>query len=182
MATFNTIANLFRSSQALDAGIHIQPATRATSSVAVMDRDINAVREIPHERIYFYTKNVDNSGVVKELNEKTEAMSWKTVMGACATAVLLIGLLIPVSSNVLAGYSVHALQLETRTLLEQRAELELEEAKLLAPERLAELARMQNFIEASKSRVIYSNAKTAGTVAALSSVPGAAITPAALIK
>ena len=168
MATYNPIANLFRSSQALDRGTLTHAAERAaTSSVAVMDRDLHAVREIPHERIYFYTKNIDNSGVVKEVNRGAEAMSWKTIAGACASAVLLIGLLIPVSSNVLAGYRVHSLQQETRSLLEERAGLELEEAKLLAPERLAELARMQNFIEANKSKVIYSNPKAGEAVARL---------------
>ena len=106
-------------------------------------------------------------------------MSWKTIAGASATAILLIFLLVPVSSNVLAGYRVHALQEEGRGLLEQRAELELEEAKLLAPERLAELARIQHFVEAAKARVIYSNPKSGEAVAGLS---GAAISPVSLTK
>jgi hypothetical protein len=48
---------------------------------------------------------------------------------------------------------------ENQRLLTERATLEIEEARLLSPERLEELAKMQKFIDPTPDTVVYLQGK-----------------------
>ena len=58
-----------------------------------------------------------------------------------AAAVLLIGVLLPSAYGLLAGYQIQTLRQEAQRLATEQASLELQEAKLLSPARMEELAR-----------------------------------------
>jgi hypothetical protein len=60
---------------------------------------------------------------------------------------------------------VEALKAEQRKLLDERATLDLGEARLLDPARLQELARTEQLVEPAAGRVIYLNPETEGTLA-----------------
>ena len=76
---------------------------------------------------------------------QARASCWKLIASAGAAAVLLIGILLPSAYGLLAGYQIQSLKQEQSRLMTERSALELEEAKLLSPARLEELARSQSF-------------------------------------
>ena len=72
-----------------------------------------------------------------------------------ACTFLLVALLWPNVYGMLAGYRIEALKGEQQRLLAERASLELDEARLLSPEKLEELARTQAFIDPAPDQVVY---------------------------
>ena len=123
------------------------------------------LRALPNEEIYFYVKRIDNASVVRANDPRAGASCWKTIGGACTAVVFVIGLLFPAAYNLLAGYQLHALQVEHQRLLDERAHLEADEARLLSPERLTELARQQHFIDPPPDKLFYLNPESKGDVA-----------------
>ena len=77
------------------------------------------------------------------------------LLAAVAAAVLLIAVLLPSAYGLLAGYQIQSLHEEGQRLTNQLSSLELEEAKLLSPARLEELARLQQFIDPAPQKLIY---------------------------
>jgi len=73
--------------------------------------------------------------------------AWKSIAASMAFVGILFVLLLPVAWNVHAGYKIHALGLEQEKLQNEQALLEQQEAVLLSPARLAELAAMQKLVD-----------------------------------
>ena len=105
------------------------------------------VRAFPNEEIYLWVKEVDNSRVVPRANPKETGACWRFIGSACLGVVLLVGVLVPIAYNLLGGYQIHGLEKQRETLLQERSELELREARLVNPARLAELARIQQLVD-----------------------------------
>ena len=72
-----------------------------------------------------------------------------------AAALLLIGVLLPSAYGLLAGYQIQSLRSEAQRLAGEQASLELQEAKLVSPARMEELARQQQFIDPEPEKVVY---------------------------
>ena len=134
------------------------------SSPAITEEDVisrhsvdtcNRLRSLPNEDVYFFVKRIDNSRLVRKAEPGASATSWKFLGGACAAAALLIGTLLPSAYGLLASNQLHNLQVENQRLLTERATLEIEEARLLSPDRLEELARMQKFVDPTPDTVVY---------------------------
>ena len=123
------------------------------------------LRDLPNEDIYFYVKRINNTRVVRQENPAQRATCWKTIGGVSLAALVLIGLLLPSTYSLLAGYQLHALQLEQQRLLNEKASLEVEEARLLSPERLEKMAQAQHFIDPPPGRVVVLNPRLDGSVA-----------------
>src|SRR5258706_5021701 len=104
------------------------------------------LRALPNEDIFFYTKRVDNSRLVREADPKAKAECWSTIGAVCAVAAVLITSLVPGVAGITAGYQVEALKQERVRLLNERRGLEVAEAKLRGPERLEQLCKNQNMI------------------------------------
>lgn len=119
------------------------------------------LRPLPNEDVYFFVKRIDNSRVVREADPRARATSWKFLAGACTAAALLIGTLLPSAYGLLASHQLHSLQVENQRLVTERATLELEEARLLSPGRLEELAKMQKFVDPTPEKVVYLPGKDA---------------------
>lgn len=113
------------------------------------------VRPFANEDIYFFVKHIDNSAVIRAADPAAERASWRMVGAAAAAAVFLIGVLIPKAYGVLDGYKIQALRLEQQSLVDERAALELEEAHLMSPERMAILAKEQKFVDPSGDSIVY---------------------------
>lgn len=133
-----------------------------TSSLSAIQETDHAylLREIPNEDIYFYVKDINNSRVVREADPRARVDCWKLIASAGMSAMLLIGVLLPSAYGLLAGYQIQSLRADQQRLLNERSALELREAKLLSPERLAELAKMQAFTDPGPQKVVYLDGKS----------------------
>ena len=124
-----------------------------------------AVRAFPNEDIYFFVKRIDNSRVVRQADPRAGGVCWKMIGSVGAAALLLIGVLLPSAYGLLAGYQIQSLKEEAKRLAAQQASLELQEAKLVSPERMEELARMQQFIDPEPQKVVYLDSKDGSSYA-----------------
>jgi hypothetical protein len=161
MATLATIFNRF-----MDAGPHTGYADAAPSHTAsrAMAGDYR-LRALPNEDVYFFVKRIDNSRVVRQADPTASAKSWKVLGASCVSAMLLIGMLLPSAYGLLASYQLHHLQAENQRLVTERGKLELEEAKLVSPERLAKLAKDQDFDDPKSENVVYLTPQNEGSLA-----------------
>lgn len=114
-----------------------------------------AVRPFANEDIFFYVKRIDNSRVVRAADPQARQDCWKLIGSVVAAAVLLVAVLLPGAYSLLAGYQVQTLRQEAHRLANERASLELQEAELLSPARMEELARIQQFVDPPPQKVVY---------------------------
>ena len=114
-----------------------------------------AVRPFANEDIFFHVKRIDNSRVVRAADPQAREACWKLIGSVVAAAVLLIAVLLPGAYSLLAGYQIETLRAEAHKLANERAAMELQEAQLLSPARMEELARMQQFVDPPPQTVVY---------------------------
>jgi hypothetical protein len=131
------------------------------------------VRAFANDDIYFHVKRIDNSRVVRQADPKTGGVCWKMIGSVAAAVMLLIGVLLPSAYNLLAGYQIQSLKVESKRLANQQASLELDEARLLSPERMEELAREQQFTDPEPDKVVYLESTHGAAVAMNHGGPGA---------
>jgi hypothetical protein len=155
MATLATLYNRFLTANAFSVASP-RAATRKME-------DPYALRALANEDIYFYVKDINNSRVVRESDPGAKTECWRLIGSAGTAVVLLMVLLLPSAYNLLAGYQIQNLRAEQQRLTTERSALELQEAKLLSPARLEELARTQSFIDPGPQTVVYLDGK--GSVA-----------------
>jgi hypothetical protein len=113
------------------------------------------LRNFANEDIYFHIKRIDNTGVVRVADPQASGVCWKAIGSVGAVVVLLIGVLLPGGYGLLAGYQIQSMRKEGQRLANEQASLELQEAQLLSPARMEELARIQQFIDPAPQRVVY---------------------------
>lgn len=123
------------------------------------------LRALPNEDVYFYRKQIDNSRLVRQPDPATRIRSWRWLAVSAAVTLLLAVLFSPAIYGRLAGYQIEDLKAEHSRLLVERDRLKAEEAQLLSPERLEEIARIQQFIDPSPDQVVYLNPKADGSLA-----------------
>lgn len=149
-----TLANIFNNF--IGAGSIVETATRtATRRVS----DLYALRAVPNEDVYFFVKRLDNARVVRQADPMARARDWKMVGGAGFAAICIIGMLLPSAYGLMAGYQLSSLKQEQQLLVTERARLDMEEARLISPERLRELARIQDFVDPPPDRTVYATPK-----------------------
>jgi cell division protein FtsL len=122
------------------------------------------LRPLPNEDVFFFTKKIDNSRVLRQADPTARARDWKLVGGAGIAAVVLIALLLPSAYGLMAGYQLSQLQQENQKLMTERARLEVEESSLVSTGRLKELADSQAFIDPAPEQTVYLN-KADGSLA-----------------
>src|SRR5574340_277988 len=122
-----TLAALWKRSEAAAAG---------PGPVLRVEPDPYRLRALPNEDVFFYCKKIDNSGVVREADPRSRGECWSTIGMATAMVVMLAGIMMPNVAATMAGYRYQELKQEEQRLLEERRVLDLEEARLLSPERL----------------------------------------------
>jgi len=127
--------------------------------------DSYRLRPLPSEDVYFFSKKIDNSRVVRESDPAARRKAWKAGAKGFAAAGLVIILLMPRALSMVAGYQIHLLARDHDRLVNERAALQLEEAKLQSPERLEQLARDLNLITPDPKRVVVLNPKSEGALA-----------------
>jgi hypothetical protein len=123
------------------------------------------LRAFANEDIYFHMKRIDNTSVHRQTDPKASRVCWKMIGSAGAMVVLLIGVLLPGAYGLLAGYQIESLRQEAQRLATEQASLELQEARLLSPERMEELARIQQFVDPAPQKVVYLESAKGGSLA-----------------
>jgi hypothetical protein len=129
------------------------------------ERDPYRLRALPHESVFFYCKRIDNSRLVRESDPKSRGACWNAIGAACVLGVLLTSSFAPSVATTIAGYKLEALRLEERRLREESRILDLQEAELLSPARLDQLARQNNLVAPSSGQVFHLEGKPEGAVA-----------------
>jgi hypothetical protein len=137
-----------------------RPASRRLAAAKAIP-----VRSFANEDICFHVKRIDNSRLVRQADPKTGGVCWKLIGSVAAAAMLLIGVLLPSAYGLLAGYQIQALKEEAKHLTNEQASLELEEARLLSPERMEQLAREQQFVDPEPQKVVYLDSTHGAAVA-----------------
>jgi len=137
----------------------------ARPAVVPKAKAIAPVRAFANEDIYFYVKRIDNSRLVRQVDPRSGGVCWRTIGSVGAAALLLIGVLLPSAYGLLAGYQIQSLREEARRLAGEQASLELQEAKLVSPARMEELARQQQFIDPEPQKVVYLDSKDGSSLA-----------------
>src|SRR5258708_10087612 len=135
-----------------------------TSDARVVDASLR-VRPFANEDIFFFVKRIDNNGVLREADPAARGTCWKLIGSVVSAVVLVVGVLLPSAYGLLAGYQVQSLKQEGQRLANEQASLEVEEAQMLSPARMEELARMQQFIDPPSQKVVYLDTRHRGSLA-----------------
>jgi hypothetical protein len=123
------------------------------------------VRALPNEDIYFFRKAIDNTRVVRQAHPGERTRCWRRIALAAGGTVALAAILWPNVHGMLSGYQIEKLKLEQEQLLAERASVVADEARLMGPEKLRELAAVQEFTEPDPSQVVFLPARPDGSLA-----------------
>jgi hypothetical protein len=130
-------------------------AVRTAPAVARLEKDPYRLRALPLDDVLFYSKKIDNSRLVRSADPRARGACWRAVGAAGVLLVLLTGTQVPNLAGRLEGYKLEALKGEERRLLDERRTLELQEAELLSPDRLQQVAERQNLVVPKAGQVVH---------------------------
>lgn len=125
------------------------------------------LRAMPNEDLYFHSKRIDNSRVVRQADPAARGRCWSAIGVACVLTVLLGSLLAPNVASILAGYQIQALKADRERLLNERRVLLVEEASLSAPGRLDVLAKERAMKQPEAGQVVHAETGANAPVASL---------------
>ena len=128
-------------------------------------RDPFQLRALPHDHLFLYNKKIDNSRLVREADPKSKGACWSAIGAASMLAILMASAFAPSVATTIAGYKLEALRIEERRLLEEHRGLDLQEAELLSPARLDQLAQQNNLVAPLPGQVFHLEGKPQGAVA-----------------
>jgi cell division protein FtsL len=121
--------------------------------------DTCRLRPIANEDVFLFVKRIDNSAVVRAADPLARRARSRSVATGFVAAMLVIAGLLPSAYNTMAGFTVQNLEQEQNKLKQERAALDLDEAKLLNPARLEQLAKSLKMIEPVPQQVQYLDSK-----------------------
>ncbi len=143
-----TLATFFRQNDAMAMAAERRDRVRAQS-------DAFQLRALPNDDIYFYSKRIDNSRVVRQPDPGARGECWSAVGAAGVLLVLGVSIVAPHVGAVLAGYKLETLKQERQSLIDRKRDLDVKEAGLLSPERLNALARERSLTSPASDQVIH---------------------------
>src|SRR5580698_5116907 len=145
-----TLATFFRVASAHEAS-----ANRTRRETFRAQSDTYRLRGLPNDDIYFYSKKIDNSRIVRQADPGAGGECWSAVGAAGVLLMLGASIIAPHVGSVLAGYKLETLKQERQSLIDQKRDLEVREAGLLSPERLNGLARVRSLTSPGSDQVIH---------------------------
>ncbi|MGB7761549.1 MAG: hypothetical protein WBL61_17085 [Bryobacteraceae bacterium] len=129
-------------------------AASAAARAARLDKGSVQLRPLPLDNVLFYSKKIDNSRLVRAADPHARGACWSAVGAASLLLALFAGTLTPTLAGRLEGYRLETLKGEERRLLDERRTLELQEAELLSPDRLQQMAEKQNLVPPKPGQVV----------------------------
>jgi hypothetical protein len=118
------------------------------------EEDLHLLRPLPGEDIFFFSKRIDNSRVVRLAAPGSRGATWSAAGAMCLLAVLFTAAVAPRIASYFDGYRLEALRQEHQRLIDERMMLDVEEAKLLRLDRLQELARHHHLFPPKANQVV----------------------------
>jgi cell division protein FtsL len=158
-----TLATYFRKDEAVIYSEEAPAVAAPRAAAATTDR--YRLRALPNEDVYFFSKRIDNTRLLKQKDPRATRECWSTIGAFAVLAILLAGALAPSVWGTFAGYQLQALKQERQRLVDERSTLEIEEAALLSPARLERLARAQRLLEPAPGQVIHLDPHADGSLA-----------------
>jgi len=125
------------------------------------------LRALPNDDVYFYVKRIDNSRVVRQADPQTKGQCWSAIGATCVLALLAGSVAAPKLGSLLAGYKIQQLRAEAATLQEEKRSLEVDEATLMSPARLDELAAKQKLNRPGAGQVMHLQPRADGAFASV---------------
>ena len=113
------------------------------------------LRPVANEDVYLFIKRIDNSAVVRAVDPAARKASLRAVATGFTLAILVIAGLFPAAYNTMEGYHIQQLRQEQEQLKQERAGLDLVEAKLLSPENLNRMAESLKLVDPAPQQVQY---------------------------
>src|SRR2546426_2764090 len=159
-----TLATHFRKEDAVIYGedVPVAPPRRLARRAAA---DQYRLRSLPNEDVYFFSKRIDNSRILKEKDPGAPKECWSAIGAFGVMAILLTTALAPSVGQIVAGYQLQSLKQEHQRLVDERSTIEVEEAALLSPARLERLARAQKLLEPTAGQIIHLEPRADGSLA-----------------
>jgi hypothetical protein len=121
----------------------------------IREVDPYALRALPNDDVFFFSKKIDNSRLIRQADPGASEECWSAVGAGALLLMLGASIVAPHVALVRAGYQLEALKTERKTLLDQRRELEVREAGLLGPERLNDIAKAHNLTSPLSGQIIH---------------------------
>src|ERR1700678_1444112 len=117
-----TLATFFRETDTKVNSRASRSTSRSRSEAAkiAVERDLFRLRALPNDDIYFYSKKIDNSRVVRQADPEARGECWSAVGAAGVLLMLGASILAPHAGAVLEGYKLEALKTERQTLINER--------------------------------------------------------------
>jgi hypothetical protein len=149
MASLATIVNRFVGVRTLE-GVPAAVWTRTEAP---------RLRPIANEDVYLFVKRIDNSAVIRAADPAARQARSRSVATGFLAAMLVIAGLAPAAYNTMAGFQLQNLRKEQDVLKQEQAKLDLQEAELLSPARLDQLAKSLKLVEPVPQAVQYLDGK-----------------------
>jgi cell division protein FtsL len=117
------------------------------------------LRPIANEDVYLFVKRIDNSGVVRAADPVARQVRSRSVATGFVAAMIVIAGLVPAAYNTMAGFSLQNLRQEQAALNQEQSTLDLQEAELLSPTHLEQIAKTLRLVEPAPQSVQYLDGK-----------------------
>ena len=123
-----------------------------------------ALRSLPGEDLFLFSKPINNARIVRA-SEGSGGKCWTAIAAGAAAVGLLTVALAPAVGVVRSGYRIEELKAEQQRLVYERKALELDEARLLRPDHMQQLATDHKLKEPDASQVVHLEGKPEGALA-----------------
>lgn len=141
--------------------------SRSQHQARPRERDAFELRALPNDDVFFYTKHIDNSRLVRQADPAAKGQCWSAIGAACAVAAIFGAMMAPKAATVLAGYKVQQLKQERASLIEERKSLEVDEARILSPANMGALATRQKLTSPGSGQIVHLQPRGEGAVASI---------------
>jgi hypothetical protein len=123
------------------------------------------LRPFPFEEVYWHRLRIDNGRLVRQPDARARRKCWQAIGASALAAVLMIFLSLPSVLGTIAGYRIHGLEQERAQLQAEKESLEVQEAALLSPQRLEQLAPEMQLRDPAPGQILVLNPKADGALA-----------------
>jgi hypothetical protein len=121
----------------------------------IRESDPYALRGLPNDSVFFHSKKIDNSRLVRQADPRASGECWSAVGAGALLLMLGVSVVAPHVALVRAGYQLESLKAERQTLLDKRRELDVREAGLLSPSRLNDIAKAHNLTSPVSGQIVH---------------------------
>lgn len=158
-----TLPTFFRKTDGGPGGPQVPAAPKP--EVVRAKQDPFQLRPLPLEDVFFQSKAIDNTRLVRESDPRAGGRCWSAIGAACLALALCAAGLAPRMANRIEGYKLEGIKNEERRLVDQRRALQLREAELLGPRQLEQIAKDRNLAPPSPGQVVNLEPRSEGAMA-----------------